>query len=63
MSKCDKREGGVEKAETHDYDKVEEIEVREPGDDLEVHITTEGFERESEGCGRRARPRYDRADS
>ena len=25
----------LEKAETHDRDQVEEIEVREPGDDLE----------------------------
>ena len=37
-------EGGVEKAETHDHDKVEGIEVREPGDNLEEHIT-ERFER------------------
>ena len=51
----------LERAETHDHDKVE-IEVREPGDDLEEYITTEGFERESGGCGRRAWPGCDRAD-
>ena len=38
----------LERGETHDHYKVEEIEVREPGDDLEEHISTEGFEREWE---------------
>ena len=42
---CDKREGGVEKVETRDHDKVEEIKVREPDGDLEEHIATEGFKR------------------
>ena len=36
--------------------------MREPGSDLEEHITTERFERESEGCWRRAKAGYDRAD-
>ena len=42
---CDKREGSIEKAETHDHDKLEEIEVREPDGDLEEHIATEGLKR------------------
>ena len=35
----------LERAETHDHNQVEEIKVREPGDDFEEHITAEGFER------------------
>ena len=42
---CDKREGGVEKAEMRDHDKVEEIEVREPDSNLKEHIATEGFKK------------------
>ena len=45
VRKCDKRRVVLERAETRDHDEVEEIEVREPGGDLERYITTEGFER------------------
>ena len=45
MRKCDRRRVVLERAETHDHDQVEEIEVREPGGDLERYVATEGFER------------------